>query len=357
MTKIIYSRMFCGLAILILTFLSACSQPEKASIIQPHYGSIQKTFTELARTRLDKIYDINMPLTGKLARIQLEPGDHVKQDQILAYLIQTPWLEAVQESRARTATMHALYLNEKRQLERQEVLAQKGFATASILDEIRSRMQAWQAQIKESEAHLALMLYNLKISVLRSPVDGIILKRFTQGEKWLMEGSPLLQIGNLSDLEVVSEVLSQQAQELKIGDPVILTSSDNSVTLKGQIKRIDPAGFTKLSALGVEEQRVNVVIKILNTKVSDLGVGYRLLAKFFIGSQQKNALIIPRFSALQDNEGNFYVFKVVNQRLHKQIIDPGIWTDTQVSVLKGLNVTDEIISEPTSEMYDGMGYN
>lgn len=358
MIKIIYFRIpFIILGITVLFLCLSCSEEKDHTTIHPHYGAIQTSFTELAKTQLNKTYDINMPLTGKLMRIHLEPGDCVKKGQIVASLIQTPWQEEVNKARARIATMFALYLNQKKLFNRQTVLAKRGFETLATLDDTRSKIQALDAQIKESEAALQTGLYHLDISVMYSPVDGIVLKRFTQGDQWLAEGAPLLSIGNLKNLEVVSEVLSQQASELKVGDPVLLTNTDHSTSLKGEVKRIDPAGFTKLSALGVEEQRVNVIIRLPSVAtVHHMGVEYRLQATFFIGSLQKNALIIPRFSVLQDNQGNFYVFKVVDHHLKKQIIHPDIWTDTQVSISDGLTHTDNIVAEPTAELLDGMTF-
>ncbi len=128
------------------------------------------------------------------------------------------------------------------------------------------------------------------------------------------EGTKLLEIGDLNKLEVICDVLTQDAQMLHIGDPVLLISIDSPIVLQGKVKRIDPAGFTKKSSLGVDEQRVNVIISIQDPAKANLGVAYRLQAKFLVGSQQKNALLIPRFSVLQDTDGNYYVFKVKGKK-------------------------------------------
>ena len=335
----------------ILLMLSACSSSNSGiKTIKPYKGSIQQSFTELARTKLNKIYDIDMPLSGDLARIQLQPGDNVKKGQVVSYLVQLPVQQAVRESFASLKLVEALYKNQLLTLHRQHQLKRSGFVSQSTFDQTVSYAKAYRAQIEKDKANLIVARYNLKRSVLRSPINGVILNRYTEGQKWIAVGTPLLQIGNLDKLEVVSDVLSQRAQQLHIGDPVLLSSEGSAKTLKGVIKRIDPAGFTKKSALGVDEQRVEVTIRLLNPKKAHIGVGYRLQAEFFIGSQEKNALIVPRFSVLQNNQGNYYVFKVHNKTLKKQMVTLGIQTDTKVSIVQGLTSHDSIAAQPSADM-------
>jgi HlyD family secretion protein len=322
--------------------------------IFPHQGAIQKSFTDLARTRLEHRYDINMPLSGKLERIKLQEGDRVAKGQIITKLTRKPWLQAVNKAKGQLELFKEWYRLRNKILRRDEILRRKSFVSQQELDKSRSYVKMLLAQIYNDQASLIIAKYDLKRSTLRSPINGIILKRYTEGGTWLPEGTALLQIGNLNELEVICDVLTQDAQLLKIGDPVLLSSVGSPVVLHGKVKRIYPAGFTKKSALGVDEQRVDVIISLKTPKAANLGVGYRLQAKFLVGTQQKDALIIPRFSVLQDNQGQYYVFAVKDKKLHKQIIKIGIQTDTKISVISGLNLQDNIIAQPTADMYDGM---
>jgi HlyD family secretion protein len=323
-------------------------------IIQPYKGSIQQSFTELARTRLAHVYEINMPISGKLKRITLQEGDSVKQGQIVAQLEQKPLIQEVNKIQGDLETFKNYYNLQIKTLYRHETLGKKGFIDQQTIDQDRSYRDMAAAQIAKSEAALVVAKYNLKESTVYSPIDGTILNRYTEGGMWLREGTQLLQIGDLKDLEVICDILTQDAQLLNIGDSVLFSSIGSPVILYGKIKRIYPAGFTKKSSLGVDEQRVNVISSIDNPESANLGVDYRLQAEFLVGSEQKDALIVPRFSVLQDNQGQYYVFKVRDKRVYKQIIQIGIKTDTEISVIKGLTINDKIVAQPTAGMRDGM---
>ncbi len=322
--------------------------------INPHKGAMQKSFTDLARTRLEKVYEINMLLSGKLNRITIQEGDAVTKGQVVVQLVQKPWIEAVGKARGQLDTFNQWLILRKKILRRDEALYKKSFVTEQELDKSRAYVKMLVSQVGSDQANLAMAKYDLTKATIYSPINGIILKRYTEGGTWLASGSKLLEIGDLNQLEVICDVLTQDAQLLKINDPVLLTSVGSPITLHGNVKRIYPAGFTKKSALGVDEQRVNIIISIKDPKATNLGVGYRLQAKFLVGTEQKDVFIIPRFSVLQDNQGQYYVFIVKNQKLHKQIINIGIRTDTEISVISGLSMQDQIVAQPTADMYDGM---
>lgn len=341
---------FLGLACLAL---SACSN-NSLKTVKPYRGKIQASFTEKAKTKLENTYYINMPLDGILKRVGLLPGASVKKGQIVAQLDQLPLAEAVKKADAKLAAMQAYYDNQKLKWERRKKLSAQGFVSQSVMDEIQSLKKVYFARYAEAEADQAVIQYNLAISTMRSPVDGIVLSRQTEGGRWMQTGSPIMEIGSMKDLEVVSDVLTQDAQQIHVGSLVFLSSIGSPVTLEGKVKRIDPAGFTKISSLGVDEQRVHVITTIKDYQKANLGVGYRLEARFLIGKEDANAIIVPRFSVLQDERGDFYVFKVVDDKLQKQIVQIGIATDRNIAITKGLTVNDAIVAQPTADMHDGM---
>ncbi len=322
--------------------------------VKPHLGVIQQSFTELAKTRLDRTYVINMPISGFLKRINFKPGDNITKNQMLAQLKQAPLVHAEDSAKQQMLTFQEWYDLRVKTLRRDETLFKKGFVTQQTLDESRSYVKMLVAQIKKGQADLATAKYNLARSTLHAPISGTVLERYQQGDTWQPEGTKLLEIGDLNQLEVICDVLTQDAQMLHIGDPVQFTSIGSSIALHGKVKRIDPAGFTKKSSLGVDEQRVNVIMSIQDRTKANLGVAYRLQAKFLVGSQQNDALLIPRFSVLQDTDGNYYVFKVKSKKIYKQIVKIGIKTDTEISITKGLTTNDVIVAQPTADMQDGM---
>ncbi len=322
--------------------------------VKPHVGAIQQTFTELAKTRLDRTYVINMPISGFLKRINFKPGNKVTKKQIIGQLKQAPLIHAADSAKQQMLTFQEWYDLRIKILRRDKTLFKKGFVTQQTLDQSKSYVKMLQAQIKKGQADLATAQYNLSQSTIHAPINGTILERYQEGYTWLPEGTKLLEIGDLSKLEVICDVLTQDAQMLNIGDPVQFTSIGSPIILQGKVKRIDPAGFTKKSSLGVDEQRVNVIMSVQDPAKANLGVAYRLQAKFLVGSQQKNALIIPRFSVLQDTDGNYYVFKVKGKKIYKQIVKIGIKTDTEISITKGLTANDVIVAQPTADMRDGM---
>jgi len=119
----------------------------------------------------------------------------------------------------------------------------------------------------------------------------------------------------------------------------------------GKVKRIEPAGFTKLSSLGVEQQRVNVIVS-LPPQHEGLGVGYRVQAQFFTGAKS-NALIVPRYGVLQAPDRSFYVLKVVDGKMRKQAVTIGLRSDLELEITSGLSENDLIVARPDTTMKEG----
>jgi HlyD family secretion protein len=257
-------------------------------------------------------------------------------------------------------------------------------------------------QVAQAKAKLARAQHDLELADIRSPIDGVVLERYEQGDRTLPAGEKLLLVGNLDELEAVADVLTQDALRIGVGSEVSISPYTAALGLEpipGRVKRIEPQGFTKTSSLGVEQQRVVVIITIGSEETRDegrgtrgegrgardaggfprppslvprppLGVGYRMQARFFTGSKT-DALIVPRFSVLQaapstklravsmveSADRSFYVFKVVDGRLKRQAVRIGIRSDLELEVTEGLSPDDAIVAEPDTTMKDGMTVN
>ncbi|MBL3598738.1 MAG: HlyD family efflux transporter periplasmic adaptor subunit [gamma proteobacterium endosymbiont of Lamellibrachia anaximandri] len=204
-------------------------------------------------------------------------------------------------------------------------------------------------QLAQARARLARAEYQLDLAQLRAPVSGVVLHRYSEGEGSLPTGQLLLEIGDPADLEVVSDVLTRDAMRLTVGAVVELSAGD--MRLQGVVKRIEPAGFTKRSSLGVEQQRVNVVVA-LSEHPDKIGIGYRLQARFNTGSSQ-DTLILPRFSVLQAADGSHYVFLIEGNRLKRRMVKLGLRNDRQLEIVAGLSGGQRVVSVPDAEMEDG----
>jgi HlyD family secretion protein len=415
--------------------LSGCGGVTEVEGIKPRKGEIRESFAEPARTRLAKTYPIAMPVAGRIARIDLEPGDPVKKGQVLATYDLVPFQSAVAEAQAavreleqqivvkddnrleetmlsetratvkaaaesvnasakQTEAERANAEHAQRNLARIKKLADEKTVPASELDDAQlradttfielKRQEFYHAalnaltvavnlgpsfvekyilrkgleretlvhQVSEAKARLARAQHDLELADIRSPIDGVVLERNEQGDRTVAVGQPLLLVGNLDELEVVADILTQDALRLHVGSEASLEPALGIESVPGKVKRIEPQGFTKLSSLGVEQQRVMVIVS-LEKKREGLGVGYRVQARFLTGSKA-DALIVPRFSVLQAPDRSFYVFKIVGRQLKKQPVAIGLRSDLELEVTSGLSPADTIVAEPDTTMKDGM---
>ena len=207
-------------------------------------------------------------------------------------------------------------------------------------------------QLAQARARLENAVYNRRLADMKSPIDGIVLERYEEGGQWFPAGQRLLLLGNLDELEAIADVLTQDAVHLRPGSRVLLELGRGQEELEAQVKQVEPMAFTKLSSLGIEQQRVNIIIT-LDERPGYLGVGYRLQARFFTGTQS-NALIIPRFSVMQAPDGTYYVLKVVEGTIQKQSIRLGLKSDLELEVIEGLSEEDRIVAHPDTTMTEGM---
>jgi len=207
-------------------------------------------------------------------------------------------------------------------------------------------------EIARVEAQAAGARHTLSLAEIRAPLDGVVLEKYDDGDRTLPAGQPLLLVGCLDELEVEAEVLSQDALQLKVGGPVRLEMGFGQESIAGKVKRIEPAGFMKLSSLGVEQQRVNVIISFEEERPTELGVDYRIHARFITGSKAE-ALVVPRFSVLQDAEGHYYVLKVADGILQKAVVTLGMRNDLQMEIVEGLAEGEVMVKAPDTTMKGG----
>ncbi|MFT3817018.1 MAG: HlyD family efflux transporter periplasmic adaptor subunit [Rubrivivax sp.] len=293
-------------------------------------GPFETTIDEDGRTRLADRYVVSAPLAGRLARIALREGDAVEAGAVLATLqpVLTPLLDersrreqqaradgaqsAVRQADKRGDAARVALERARDELKRSEQLAQQGFVSPNKLADDRLAVQGAQkeleaavegAQVARHELALARVALGVARAPaataataaapaafeLRAPVAGRVLKLHQSSEATVALGAPLIEIGDTRQLEIVAELLTTDALQARPGSPVRVERWGGPAALDGRVRRVEPAAFTKVSALGVEEQRVNVIIDITSPREqwAALGDGYRVGVRVLTRSEPK----------------------------------------------------------------------
>jgi HlyD family secretion protein len=214
-------------------------------------------------------------------------------------------------------------------------------------------------QLAEARVRQQQVLRDRERGAMRSPVDGVVLNRFNTNERFLPGGASLLEIGRLEDLEIEAEILSLDVVAAKVGDDVeIYGPAVGQPGVKGKVARVYPAGFTKVSSLGVEQQRVMVVVRFdakdLERLLDErrLGVGYRVRVRI-ITAEKSDALVVPRSALFRSTSGDWQVFVVRNRRARLQKVTIGLMNDELAEITDGLSDDEPVVLAPESTLSDG----
>jgi len=346
---------------------------------------------EEGRTRVKDRYVLYAPVAGYLRRVTLEPGDAVEAGQPVAWLDPLPAAtldpRARAEAEARLAAARATLeqardireqaaaeaaLAEHEFTRRRELLARQLISRAEF-DQAESRRDGAVAAARaaasavevarhEVEAAEAVLSYAGAMAgddapepvALRAPVTGRVLKRLQESAGVVAAGQPLVEVGDTRALEVEVEVLSRDAVRIEPGGRVQFERWGGGETLEGRVRVIEPAGFTKISALGVEEQRVLVIADLLDPPQAwqRLGDGYRVEARFITWAQD-DALTAPA-SALFRRGDAWEAFVVEDGRARRVSVTPGRSSGLVTQVVAGLEDGQTVIAHPPEEVEDGV---
>ena len=214
-------------------------------------------------------------------------------------------------------------------------------------------------QLAEAEIHMREIERNEQLGAMTSPVDGVILERAISDERQVATGTVLLSIGRWDDLEIEADVLSQDVVRVKPGQQVeVRGAAVGDQPAQAQVARVFPAGFTKVSSLGVEQQRVKVIMKFLPDDLRrlretvGLGVGYRLRVRIYT-AQAAGALVIPRAALFRGAKNDWRVFAVRDGRARLQAVKVGLSNDEQAEIVDGLGENDRVILAPETNLSEG----
>jgi HlyD family secretion protein len=352
----------------------------------------RKTVDEDGKTRVRDRYVVSAPLAGRLLRVELDAGAAVTRGALLATLIPSaPALldaRAEGELRQRVGAAEADALRAKANVERARValalarselaratdLAAKGFTSKQSLErgerEVELKAREQDAARFEAEA-AAYHLAEARAALLRlsqdpegkgagqqwkivAPVDGRVLRVLQESEAVVPVGAPILEIGDPRNLEVVVDVLTTDAGGIAAGAPVELDLGGGAPPIKGRVRLVEPSAFTKVSALGVEEQRVNVVIDFDGppAEFQNLGDAYRVDARILVAARS-DAVIVPA-SALFRSDSGWAVYIVAGDRAQRHSIEIGPRSGLAVVVERGLEPGTKVIVYPGDLVRDGV---
>ncbi len=366
-------------------------KPVDVDVVAAKRGPLRVAVEEEGRTRVKDRFVVSAPVAGYLRRIELEIGDAVRKGQSVALLdplrstVLDPRsraeaeaavaaarasLEAAKE-KARAAAADAEYARERNI--RMKRLAEGGFIAKDDLEQSdaeakkaeATRLSA-EAAVTAAKADLARAESALRYSaaehlpendktvVVAAPVSGRVLKLHHESEGVVNSGDPILDIGNPRSLEVKAEVLSADAVKIRKGTPVFFERWGGNQPLTGRVRVVEPAGFTKVSSLGVEEQRVLVITDFTSTPEiwQGLGDGYRLDASFIIW-EGKDVLQVPA-SALFRRGVGWALFVVENKKARIKEVEAGQRNGLVAEIVKGLAEGQQVIAHPDDRLKDGI---
>jgi HlyD family secretion protein len=345
-------------------------------------GPLVVTVDEDGETRAHDRYVVSAPVAGRVSRIELHEGDSIKEAQVVAEIWPLP-LSARErdEQLARIASSEALsreateqvrrakieYKQAQRERERMQTLVRDGFVSpqaaeqtivaesisANALDAVRFRARSAAAELRAAKAaQLAIAAKPGSRAAVRleSPVSGKVLRIPEKSERVVAPGTPLLILGNADKLEIVIDVLSTEAVRIKPGMPVLIEGWGGDEPLQATVRVVEPYAFTKVSALGVEEQRVNVVADFVGTHAA-LADAYRVEARVVIW-RSDNALKVPA-SALFRKQDGWAAFVFDDGRARLRDVTTGQRTAFEVQVLSGLEAGESMILHPSNDIADG----
>lgn len=369
-------------------------QPVPVDLAVIGRGELVVTIDGDGQTRVREVYVVSAPVPGRLLRIERHVGDTVVADKTVLAAIQ-PTDPAFLDRRARAqaasrakAAEAAFALAEAEQaravaeldfaqaeLARAERLAERGTVSQRDLDRAKLTVRTAKAAVATAEATVEMRRFELETaragliepggSVDRadgemccvdvfSPVSGRVLRVMHESETVVAAGTPLVEVGDPEDLEIVVDLLSSDAVRVADGAMVIIEDWGGRNALSGLVRRVEPTGFTKISALGIEEQRVNVLIDFTDPpeRWSNLGHGYRIEAHIVVW-QGREVLKLPLGALFRDGE-NWAVFVAAGGRAQLRQVEIDHANGREAQIVAGLSEGDRVILHPSDLIADGV---
>ncbi|MEW8402695.1 MAG: HlyD family efflux transporter periplasmic adaptor subunit [Candidatus Thiodiazotropha sp.] len=356
-------------------------------------GEMTVTVDEEGETRVRDVFVLSAPISGRALRIDAEVGDEVLAQQTKVAEIEPtdatlldPRSEAQARADIRAAEANLVLaeasvkearveldfarseLKRARKLRADAVMsereledAERAFRTRqAALETAIANRQARQAELERARAQLIsptdarVKSDDCPCVPIRSPVDGRILKILHKSEGVVAAGEPLVEIGDPTDLEIVADLLSSDAVKVEQGQRVIIENWGGDKPLEGAVRRVEPFGFTKISALGIEEQRVNVIIDFTSPKEawSRIAHGYQVDVRIVLW-QGSGVLKLPLTALFRDSD-EWAVFLEVEGKASKRLVTLGRRTGLEAEILSGISAGERVVVHPGDKIAEGI---
>jgi HlyD family secretion protein len=356
-------------------------------------GPLRVTLEEEGETRVRERFVVSAPFAARVLRIELEPGEPVRAGETVLATLRpgTPNLldarsRASLEARVRTAESALGRARAERErsraelrfaesaLKRQNSLGSQGIVSRETVEAAELNVDTRRATLAAADAEVQAAQHELEaaraalleaggssetqeasgIYQLRSPVNGVILRRLRESEAVVAAGEPLLEVGDPRDLEIIADLLSTDAAQLRPGHQVEIEQWGGGDVLRAQVRRIEPSGFTKISALGVEEQRVWVVTSLIDPpeRRLSLGDGFRVEVRVVL-QDLKDVPQIPT-SALFRDETGWKVFAIENGKATRRSVEVGHQNGLTAEIRAGLKDGEQVILHPSADVKEGV---
>ncbi len=369
-------------------------QPIEVDVAQVTRGSLEVTVNDDGETRIREKYVVSAPLAGKMLRIQLDAGDVVEQGATELARIEPsdPELldartQAASEARLRASEAslqqaEATLMRSKEALEladheyeRAKRSLPKQAISRADFDAAEHRQHIASADVRSAEFGVKVAEFELEHAraaasrydtseqgnshtpfLLVSPIDGKVLRVFQEDGGVVAPGTPLLELGDPQDLELEIDVLSSDAVRIQPGDKLYIEHWGGPQSLTAVVRIVEPSAFLKISALGVEEKRVNIIADFVDpwSDRKTLGDGFRIEARIVVESTADDALKVPTGTLFR--EGNSWkVYRIVNGVAGLCTVEIGETNGLETEIVRGLSEGDDVVLHPTDKVRDGVG--
>lgn len=367
-------------------------QPVPVDLGQVSVGPMMVTLDEEGQTRVKDIYVVSAPVAGRKLRITRKVGEQVTAHETVLASIEPSDpafldVRSAAEAKARVKAAKAAQTLAQAELERSKAerdfarsdlarareLVKRGTISKRELERAELGVRTKEATVSTAQAGLRVKAFDLETAkaalidpdaghgkagkaccvIVRSPINGRILRVVRESAAVVPMGAPLVEVGDPATLEIVVDLLSSDAVQVRTGDAVMIEDWGGGQTLAGRVRRVEPAGFTKISALGIEEQRVNVLIDFTDApkQYAKLGHGYRVETRIIVWRGEA-VLRVPMSALFRDGD-DWAVFAVQDGQARLQRLKIGKTNGEQAQVIEGLVDGDLVVQHPSDVLSDG----
>ncbi|MDI1326172.1 MAG: HlyD family efflux transporter periplasmic adaptor subunit [Brevundimonas sp.] len=377
-----------ALAVAVLLVFAFRPRPVLADLGEISRGPLTVAVRDEARTRARNVYVVSAPVAGRLLRVGNRAGERVEAGAVIAIIQPAPATfvdersrqeiqagvrsaeAALALARAELEGAEARLAHARIEAERTETLFAVDVASRSALDRARLDVRTAAAVVANARAGVGVRQAALEAArvrlvepaaassggrtvTIRAPVAGRVLRVFQESENVVAQGAPVMEIGDPGDLEVVAELLSSDAARISVGAPTVIDAWGDGPAIPGRVRQVEPYGFLKVSALGVEEQRVNVIIDPVDPPVAWASVGHGYRVEVAVTIWRGEAAVRAPVAALFRHQGKWAVFKVEGGRARLQRVEIGQNNGEFAEVRSGLKPGERVVLHPGQSISDG----